>query len=195
MSSLNLTTDFTTHIRWMASMSTWRKSTPDGVQDTTWTRAVFDLANIRTGWGAFEAGMAPEWVMDPSLDRRAPRPKDGEWKRGFRVNIFCTALDGVREFATTGTGAGRGIVDLYNAYQAEVGAHPGKLPVVEFIGSKPARIGKGNTCIPIFKIVDWVARPEGLPAANEAARQTAPEVAPPSTPVPPPADNLASTEF
>ncbi len=162
---LNLQNDFTPHIRWMAQASEWRKSAPDGHEPVTWEHAIFDLANIQTGWGIFAEGAAPEWIMDPALDTKAPKPQDGkDWRRGFKVNVFSeSALGGIREFATTAVGAGKGIFELYDQYEAEAEQHFNQVPVVQYVGSTAARIGKGNTNIPNFKIVKWTDRPAALP--------------------------------
>ena len=165
---LHLQNDFTPHIRWMAQKSEWRKSTPDGPEPVTWDHAIFDLVNIETGWAIFAEGAPPEWVMDPSLQTKAPKPKDGRpWRRGFKV-MLCSdsALDGAREFATTAVGAVKGITALYEQYEREAPKHPNKVPVVKYAGSTPARIGKGNTNIPNFEIVDWTDRPAGLSGSN-----------------------------
>ena len=161
---LNLQNDFIAHIRWMAQTATWRKSDPDGHVPVTWEHAVFDLANVQTGWGIFAEGQAPEWVMDPTLSKKAAKPQDArEWRRGFKVLVFSdSALDGLREFATTAVGANRGIGELYSQFEAATAQHPGKVPVVHYTGSTPLRVGKGNTSIPNFSIVYWVDRPEGL---------------------------------
>ncbi len=165
---LNLQNDFTPHIRWMAQSSTWRKSAPDGHEPVTWEHAIFDLAYIQTGWAIFTEGQAPEWVMDPSLKTKAPKPQDGrDWKRGFKVLVFSeSAFDGVREFSTTAVGAVRGINALYDQYEAEAEQHFNQVPVVQYSGSTPARIGKGNTSIPILKIVKWTDRPPALPFSD-----------------------------
>jgi len=148
----------------MASTSSWKISTDDDPQTVTWQRAIFDLGNIQTGWGIFNKGEAPEWIMDSSLTRKAARPQDGrEWKRGFKLNLFSeSAFGGVREFATTATGAGLGISALYEQYEVQHAAHPNKVPVVEYTGATPTRIGKGNTNIPNFKIAEWLERPATL---------------------------------
>ncbi len=162
---LNLHNDFTPHIRWMAQTSSWRASGSDGHEPVTWDHAIFDLANIQTGWGIFAEGQAPEWAMDPSLERKAPKPQDDrDWRRGFKLSVFSdSAFGGVREFATTAVGAVRGILQLYEQYETEAGQHFNQVPVVQYVGSTAARIGKGNTNIPNFKIVKWTDRPAALP--------------------------------
>ncbi len=161
---LNLHNDFTPHIRWMAQTSTWRMSGSDGQEPVTWEHAIFDLANIHTGWGIFAEGQAPDWVMDPSLEKQAQKPQDGrEWRRGFKLPVFSdSAFGGVREFATTAVGAVKGILELYQQYEAEAGEHFNKVPVVQYLDATPERIGKGNTSIPNLKIVKWTDRPAAL---------------------------------
>jgi hypothetical protein len=176
---LNLHNDFTPHIRWMAQTSSWRMSGSDGHEPVTWEHAIFDLANIQTGWGIFAEGQAPapEWYMDPSLEKQTPKPQDGrEWRRGFKVLLFSdSAFGGVREFATTAVGAVRGILDLYEQYEAESGQHFNKVPVVQHVNSTPTRIGKGNTNVPNFKIVKWTDRPDALPF-NDGLKSPTPEM-------------------
>ncbi len=172
---LNLQNDFIPHIRWKAGDSTWRKSTPDGPEPVTLDHAIFDFANIETGRAIFAEGAPPEWVMDPTLQTQAPKPVDGrEWRRGFKVMVYSdSALDGAREFATTAVGAVKGITALYEQYERDATQHVNKVPVVRFAGSTPARIGKGNTNIPNFEIIDWVDRPAGLNGSNGASESPA----------------------
>lgn len=170
--TLNLSNgDFVPHIRWMAQTASWQKSTEDGREDIELKHAVFDLANIQTGWGIFAEGQAPEWIFDPTLAKKAPRPPDGrEWKRGFKLNVYSkSALDGVREFATTATGACMGILALYEQYEAQREAYGfSNVPVVQFDGATRKRVGKGNTAIPNFQIIKWIDRPAELPLEAEA---------------------------
>ena len=172
---LNLKNDSVAHIRWMAQTSTWHKSASEGPEIVDWEHAIFDLTNIQTGWAIFTEGEAPEWMLDPSLDTKTPKPNDGRhWRRGFKVMVYSdSALDGVREFATTAVGAVKGITALYEQFEREAPQHANKVPVVKFTGSTPARIGKGNTSIPNFEIIDWVDRPTGLNGSNGASESPA----------------------
>jgi hypothetical protein len=47
---------------------------------------------------------------------------------------------------------------------AQQAANAGKLPVLEYAGSKLEKIGKGTTRIPNFNIVSWIDRPAGMDA-------------------------------
>lgn len=148
------------YIRYMASTASWQMRG----EPFKFGQAVFDLPNIRTGWCLIEAGQAPEWVMDASLSQRAPKPDGEGWKRGFKVDVYSTAMFGddepVREWATNSTGATMAIQQLYADWERS--KEDGKLPVVEFQGATPTKVGKGNTNVPIFKIIKYVTTPAGL---------------------------------
>ena len=77
--------------------------------------------------------------------------------------------------------------------QAQAGANAGKLPVVEYKGSRPEKVGKGSTRVPEFNVTGWVARPAALQegAAQEPefsapapAAKPAPSKPAPSKPAP-----------
>jgi hypothetical protein len=167
--------NFTPHVRWMASTSTWKKSTDDGTVDVEIPLAIYDLEHVKTGWGFFAEGEAPEWAMDPSLGEEAPKPDNERlWKRGFIVTVYSEKhLDGAREFATTATGASRAILALYDEYEKQAGDNPGLVPVVKHEGAVPTQIGKGHTNVPTLSIEKWVPRPDGL--KNGGGNSAAPE--------------------
>jgi hypothetical protein len=158
--------NFKPHIRYKASTSSWEISSENGMQTLQLQPSVFDLENIKTGWGAFAENTAPEWVWDPSLEQQNAKPADDrEWMHGFSVNILLPKEyepERLREFATTSTGAKEGIKALYAQYEEQKGHNPGKVPVVQYQGATPARIGKGNTNIPTLAIVKWIDRPAAL---------------------------------
>jgi hypothetical protein len=196
--SLHLQNDgnFTPHIRWMASTSSWKKSTEDGTVDVQIPQAIYDLDYIKTGWAIFAEGEAPEWFMDPSLEDKTPKPQDGrQWKRGFVVTVFSKKyLDGTREFATTATGACYGVEALYDEYKRLVRDNPGLVPVVRHDGAIPTQIGKGHTNVPILTIEKWVPRPDGL--RNGAGQKSTTEQSLASTPMTEPsATGSDETEF
>ena len=73
-----------------------------------------------------------------------------------------------------------GLEQLYTACAAQQAANAGKLPVLEYTGSKLEKIGKGTTRIPAFTIISWIDRPLGMDAegADHSAPFSAPAVAP-----------------
>jgi len=171
--ALNLsdTSNFTPHIRWMASTSSWQASSEGGPEIVSWSEAVFDLGKIRTGWLNIQPGVAPDFRPDPDLKTVAPKPTGdgGEWKRGFSVTMFGEQVGGLRDWTTNSKGALIGIEQLHDAYEKAKGDNAGKVPVVSFGGGKPMKMGQGHTSVPQFSISKWVDRPSGMDeAAGEA---------------------------
>lgn len=169
--NLSETSSFIPNIRWMASTSTWTRSTESGPEAVDWQEAVFDLENIQTGWLKIEPGVAPDFRADPDLKTAAPKPTgaDGEWKRGFSVQMFGEQIGGLREWTTNSKGALIGLEQLYNAFEAGKGSNPGKVPVIEFSGAKPQKLGQGHTSVPQLKISRWTERPSDLTGESEVA--------------------------
>jgi hypothetical protein len=60
-----------------------------------------------------------------------------------------------------------GLEKLYTECAAQRAANPGKLPVLEYTGSKLEKIGKGTTRIPNFTIVSWIDKPAGMGQSDE----------------------------
>ena len=153
--------NYVPYIRYMASTSSW--STSDG--PFQFSKAAFDLANIKTGWCLLAEGQAPEWVMDETIEKTAARPEGEGWKRGFKVNIMSAQMFGdeepVREWGTNATGAVMGIQKLWADWQAQ-GEPADQVAVVEFAGAVPTKVGKGNTNVPTLNIVKLIDRPAEL---------------------------------
>ena len=161
MSLLGLDTsgDGGMYIRWMASANAWKA----GGEEVTLKYFVLDYHSVKTGWGWLQEGLAPGWSWDEKVGVKSKRPGDTEeeqqeWKRGFSVMLFEKEL-GVREWATTATGAIMGFDLLYSAVATEAPNHEGLLPVIEYTKSEPLKVGKGNTRVPEFVVVKWVEKP------------------------------------
>ena len=174
------------YVKYNAKADKWIVHGIDG-EDKEIERPTFvgDLENIGTGHVRFREGQPPEWVMDPSLDRKAPYPGE-EFKRGFVMMVFSPMyFGGAVEFASASIHLGNAIKDLYAQYVAGKGAHPSKLPVIACTGSQAMKDPRGTNYRPVFVIVDWVDRPAELPSGN-------PGDVPPSAPPPPPPSLLKS---
>lgn len=149
------------YIDYKSSKKGFIKSSPEGKVDFDFTKAVFDLANIKTGWCRFVMN-SPEWVWDDSIDKIAKKPDGDDWKRGFEVMVYSEAMFGdepVRKFSSNAAGAGRGMAELYAEYE-KVKAD-GKLPVVVFKGTEHMAFGTkgGSAEIPKFKIEKMIDAP------------------------------------
>jgi hypothetical protein len=174
------------YIRFSPQANAW--SNQDG--EFQLEKFVFDYENVQTGWMLIATGVF-EFNADDSLGRKGSQPTP-EHKRGFKV-VFYNKTMGVAEWSANGAGSNMGLEALYKQVQAQAGANAGKLPVVEYTGSRPEKVGKGSTRVPEFNVTGWVARPAALQegAASEPefsapapAAKPAPSKPAPSKPAP-----------
>jgi hypothetical protein len=90
-----------------------------------------------------------------------------------------------------------GLEALYKQVQAQASANAGKLPVVEYKGSRPEKVGKGSTRVPMFEVTGWVPRPPALADGGGAEPEfstPAPASKPAPTPVAKPAPSPAMSD-
>ena len=172
------------YIRFSPQANAW--SNQDG--EFNLEKFVFDYENLQTGWMLIAIGVF-EFIADESLGRKSAQPSP-EHKRGFKATFYNKTM-GIAEFSANGAGANMGIESLFNRVQAQAGANAGKLPVVEYTGSRAEKVGKGSTRVPEFNVTGWVARPaamqEGAAQAEPEFSAPAPTAKPAPTPVAKPA--------
>ena len=163
------------YIRFSPQANAW--SNQDG--EFALDKFVFDIDNVQTGWMLIATGIF-EFQPDESLGRKAAQPTP-EHKRGFKV-VFYNKTMGVAEWSANGAGSNMGLEALYKQAVAQRIANPDKLPVVEYKGSRPEKVGKGSTRVPEFSVTGWVARPAALSDDNTGGFD--PEVATSTKPAP-----------
>ena len=197
--SLNLNTgggNFLPILKYNAKAGRWLKRDAQGDDfvdnEVTNMTAIFDLANIETGWLHFAPATGPDFVVDPDLSNAGPRP-DNSHKRGFRLKVFSEKnLDGAREIMSNSISLNRAILALYDDFENSPNADDDTLPVVTCTGVE-AFIGKhGTNYEPSLEIVSWEARPEAL---KEVAEEAAPAAPPPPVQTAQPASQIATPEF
>ena len=165
-------------LRFSPQANAWTNS--DGVEVEI-KKVVFDIDNVKTGWLLLGAGVR-DWQPDSELGRKGAQPTT-EHKRGFEVTFYNKEI-GTASWSSNGVGPNMGLESLYTACAAQREANAGKLPVVEYKGSRMEKIGKGTTRIPQFVITSWIDRPAGMGAPSEAEEYEAPAPAPAAAPAP-----------
>jgi len=158
------------YIRFSPQANAW--SNQDG--EFVLEKFVFDIDNVQTGWMLIAVGVF-EFNVDDSLGRKGAQPSP-EHKRGFKVTFYNKTM-GIAEWSANGAGSNMGLEALYKQAVAQRLANPDKLPVVEYTGSRPEKVGKGSTRVPEFKVTGWVARPAAM---QEGAAQAEPEFSAPA---------------
>jgi len=179
---LNLNTeggDFTPWVKFNGKAGRWYVKGENGDVEVDKPVFVADLENIKTGWLYFAAGQAPERVMDLSLERAAPKPDHGDFKRGFMLNLFSDAqFGGVVELSANSQGISRAISALYKQYDQDKATNVGKLPVVDAGQSLPVTNKHGTNYEPVFTIVKWVQRPDAFDGVDEPSNDATATQAP-----------------
>ena len=168
------------YIRFSPQANAW--SNQDG--EFQMEKFVFDYENLQTGWMLIATGVF-EFQPDESLGRKAAQPT-AEHKRGFKATFYNKTM-GLAEFSANGAGANMGLEGLWKQVQAQAADNVGKLPVVEYTGSRAEKVGKGSTRVPEFTVTGWVARPAAMqegaaPAVPAPASKPAPSKPAPSKP-------------
>ena len=171
------------YIRFSPQANAWTNQ--DG--EFTFEKSVFDYENLETGWMLIATGIF-EFLPDNGLGQKGAQPS-GEHKRGFRATFYNKTM-GVAEFSANGAGANMGLEALWKQVQAQQSANAGKLPVVEYKGSRPEKVGKGTTRVPLFEVVSWVARPAAMSGSSASDEF----VVLPTTQVPAPAAKPAPSK-
>lgn len=166
------------YIRFSPQANAWTNNQGAEIQ---LKKVVFDITDVQTGWLALGVGLR-DWQPDAQLGRKGAQPTP-DHKRGFIVKFYNKEL-GTVEWSSNGVGPNMGLQALYEACAAQQAANAGKLPVLEYTGSKLEKIGKGTTRIPSFNIVSWIERPAGMDADEVEQSAPPPKAAPVVAPAP-----------
>jgi hypothetical protein len=158
------------YIRFAPQANAWTNRDSEEIQ---LKKVVMDLDSVQTGWLMIGAGVR-DWQPDEVLGAKSQSPGEG-YKRGFVVTLYSKEL-GLVDWSANAYGPCKGFEKIYNECDKAAGDNAGKLPVIEYINSTPEKVGKGNTRVPNFKLVSWVARPAGMNA--DGGDEFEPEPAP-----------------
>jgi hypothetical protein len=160
------------YIRFAPQANAWTNRDGEEIQ---LKKVVMDLDSVQTGWLMIGAGVR-DWQPDETLGAKSQSPGEG-YKRGFVVTLYSKEL-GLVDWSANAYGPCKGFEKIYNEADKAAGDNGGKLPVIEYVNSTAEKVGKGNTRVPNFKLVSWVARPAGMNAEDGLEHWAEPEPAP-----------------
>jgi hypothetical protein len=160
------------YIRFAPQANAWTNRDGEEIQ---LKKVVMDLDTVQTGWLMIGAGVR-DWQPDEVLGAKSQSPGEG-YKRGFVVTLYSKEL-GLVDWSANAYGPCKGFEKIYNECEKVGEANIGKLPVIEYVNSTAEKVGKGNTRVPNFKLVSWVARPAGMNAEDGLEQWAEPEPAP-----------------
>ena len=160
------------YIRFAPQANAWTNRDGEEIQ---LKKVVMDLDSVQTGWLMIGAGVR-DWQPDEVLGAKSQSPGEG-YKRGFVVTLYSKEL-GLVDWSANAYGPCKGFEKIYNECDKAAGDNGGKLPVIEYVNSTAEKVGKGNTRVPNFKLVSWVARPAGMNAEDGLESYAEPAPAP-----------------
>lgn len=160
------------YIRFAPQANAWTNRDGEEIQ---LKKVVMDLDSVQTGWLMIGAGVR-DWQPDEVLGAKSQSPGEG-YKRGFVVTLYSKEL-GLVDWSANAYGPCKGFEKIYNECDKAAGISDGKLPVIEYVNSTAEKVGKGNTRVPNFKLVSWVARPAGMNADGDDEFEPEPAPAP-----------------
>ncbi len=150
--------DFKVYVKYNAKAGRWytKEDKQDAeefeVADMT---AVFDFANLKTGWFLFAPGVAPVKQLNDEMRHWAVKPSP-DFKQGFQINVFSMKnLLGVREFCSTAGAVIDAMNAAYDDYEEGLKANPDKMPIVKCVTVKPIVSKHGTNYSPVLEIVGW----------------------------------------
>jgi hypothetical protein len=161
--------DFIAYLKFNGKAGRWYTRADTGEdREILQLTAIFDLANIKTGWILFAEGQAPDISWDSN--GKIPEPPSPKHKRGFAVNVFSPKLiGGLREFSSTSNGAIIAIKQLYDTYEKQYDSAKRLVPVVTCESVEAVKSKYGTNYQPVFKITKWVPRPQDMPTPSALA--------------------------
>ena len=115
---------------------------------------ILDHGSVKSGWGNINENAAPDWQWDSTLGVRSPQPTT-DHRRGFSARLWFPEHGWV-DWATNSTGASMGFDTVFELVWGHKDSHPGEFAEIQYTGSQPLRIGKGNTRKPLFQVLGWV---------------------------------------
>ena len=163
-----------------------------------------DMDEMQVGYMAFMPN--PDFRMVKVGEPMPPKPEERDengkplHKWGFRVRL-CNKEIGLREVSSASKNVYDRMKALYAQYEAEKGANPGKVPVVEISGTEriTQTLSSGQTQswrVPVWNVTGWTERPKTLDgAAPPAAPAPAPAAVAPPVPAMTPAEAEAGADL
>ena len=119
-----------------------------------------DPETFKSGWGRYTKADGFEYKWDSKFTVPEKRPSE-EWKRAFSCWVMPHGAEHPylwQRFSFAETSAFDKLLDLF---WHDVANNQGKLPVVEFTGSKIIQVGMGSSSELSFKFSKWADRFDG----------------------------------
>lgn len=121
-----------------------------------------DTDTFKSGWGRYTKAEGFQYKWDSKFGVVVPKPAD-EWRRAFSAWVMPNGAEHAylwQSFSFAESSAFNNICGLFWDDKAN---NVGKLPVVEYKGSKHIQVGAGNSSELSFEFVKWGDRSFDVP--------------------------------
>ena len=119
-----------------------------------------DPETFKSGWGRYTKADGFQYKWDAKFGSVDPKPAE-DWKRAFSCWVMPHGAEHAylwQRFTYAESSAFDSILDLF---WNDIANNTGKLPVVEFTGSKIIQVGMGSSSELSFKFSKWADRFDG----------------------------------
>ena len=124
---------------------------------------VFDIKNMKTGWGRFN-GETSEWTWNASLAKFEKKPGD-DWKKAVSIPVaFGKEKSAV--WQQSGAGTWEAVSRLAKEIQGD-DQPKGKLPKIKMTSAETIKFKNGSTAYAVLEVEKWVDTPECLLVSEE----------------------------
>jgi hypothetical protein len=160
------------YIKHSSKDKTWQ--TQDG--EINLVHLLVDPASIQTGWGMYDGLYNFTWDKKPGVKGVQPGP---DYKRAFSVSLYIPDV-GTRLWQRFTWGEGEGFNNMCSTFWNDIQKNPGKVPHLQYTGSKTQEFKVGSSSIPEFSFVKWTDKPadfnavpvdQGADVVTEAPKQ------------------------
>lgn len=134
----------------------------NGETEVDVTYLQLDIDTFKSGWGRYTKSDGFEYKWDNKFTVVDPKPAD-DWRRAFSAWVMPHGADHPylwQSFSFAESSAFNNILGLFWDDRAN---HVGKLPVVEYKGSKHIQVGMGTSSELSFKFAKWGDRGFNVP--------------------------------
>ena len=149
------------YIKHSSKDKTWQ--TQDG--EINLVHFLVDPTSIQTGWGMYDGMYNFTWDERPGVKGIQPGP---DYKRAFSVSIYIPDV-GTRLWQRFTWGEGEGFNNMCSTFWNDIQKNPGKVPHLQYTGSRVQEFKVGSSAIPEFTFVKWADKPAdfGVDAPKE----------------------------
>lgn len=121
-----------------------------------------DTDTFKSGWGRYTKAEGFQYKWDSKFGVVNPKPSD-EWRRAFSAWVMPSGAQHAYLWQSFSFAESKAFNNICGLFWSDKANNVGKLPVVEYKGSKHIQVGAGNSSELSFVFVKWGDRGFNVP--------------------------------